>query len=125
MVKATKIYTVSDNGLDKSWNERVWLNPPYGNLGGDFVTKLIAEFESGNVKDAILLVNAHCTDTKWFQPLFNYLLCFTDHRIDFWNDGTNQTTSTHGSVFVYFGPKKEKFIKLFSQFGNFPNMAAA
>lgn len=26
---ATKVFTISDNGLEKKWSGRVWLNPPF------------------------------------------------------------------------------------------------
>lgn len=82
-VKAKKFYTADDDGLHQPWKGRLWLNPPYGRLAGEFVGRLVLEHEAGEVAAAILLVNAHCTDTDWFQPLWAYHLCFTDHRIDF------------------------------------------
>ena len=29
VIQATTIYTVEDNGLERSWHGRVWMNPPY------------------------------------------------------------------------------------------------
>ena len=120
VVKATKYYTKEDDGLKQKWSGRVILNPPYGDIGPKFVARLIKEYESGNVTEAILLLNSHATDTKWFQPLFDYLLCFTDHRSKFWNDddpeGKN-SSPTHGSVFVYLGKNSKDFEKQFKQFG--------
>jgi hypothetical protein len=115
-VGATSYFDASDNGLDRDWRGRVWLNPPYGNLVGEFVAKLVAEHRAGNVPEAILLVNAHCTDTAWFQPLWNGCLCFTDHRINFYGDDT-RSGSTHGSVFVYLGDRVGEFANRFSEFG--------
>ena len=59
------------------------------------------------------------TDTRWFQPLWDLVLCFTDHRINFHLPNGNgvDSASTHGSVFVYFGPDKNKFAAVFSCFG--------
>ena len=61
----------------------------------------------------VALVNAHCTDTDWFQPLWDGVLCFTDHRINFYGDD-ERSGSTHGSVFVYFGDEQELFAETFA-----------
>jgi hypothetical protein len=116
VVRAVTYFVPPTNGLEEDWYGRVWLNPPYGGLAQLFIAKLFTEMKAGRVSAAVLLVNAHCTDTGWFQPLFNGLLCFTDHRIDFYGDDS-RSGSTHGSVFVYFGPDTEVFIREFSKFG--------
>lgn len=117
IVQAKRYFTAKDDGLRHPWKGRVWLNPPYGGDAGAFVAKLVEEFSSGNVTAAVVLVNAHCTDTAWFQPLFDGVLCFTDHRINFYGDDT-RSGSTHGSVFAYFGQDAESFAEHFSQFGS-------
>lgn len=116
-VQAQTFYTSEDDGLSHSWEGRVWLNPPYGRIAGDFVLRLVRDFENGRVAEAITLVNAHCTDTSWFQPLWDYTLCFTDHRINFAGGTVDRSGSTHGSVFVYLGPKPRDFARSFCQFG--------
>ena len=117
-VKAKTIYTADDESLHQAWTGRLWLNPPYGRLAGEFIRRLTLEYEAGEVTAAIALVNAHCTDTDWFQPLWNYTLCFTDHRIDFDSGGrAKQTSSTHGSVFAYLGPDTKAFRAAFAEFG--------
>jgi ParB family chromosome partitioning protein len=116
-VGAARIYTIADDGLTKPWHGRVWLNPPYGRLAPDFIERLVTEYMNGNVEEAIVLVNAHSTDTKWFQPLWDYTLCFTDHRIDFGAGTERRSGSTHGSVFVYLGQNLETFKNNFAKFG--------
>lgn len=118
IVKAKSIYTAKDDSLHQPWTGRLWLNPPYGRLAGEFIRRLVLEYEAGEVKAAIALVNAHCTDTDWFTPLWNYVLCFTDHRIDFDSgDREKQTSSTHGSVFAYLGSETKAFKAAFAEFG--------
>jgi hypothetical protein len=57
---------------------------------------------------AVVLINAHATETDWFRPMWDHVLCFTDHRISFLRgDSGVATGSTHGSVFVYLGPNRE------------------
>ena len=116
IVKAKKFFSIEDDGLEQEWDGRVFLNPPYGGLADKFIEKLCASYKEGKVSAAIALVNAHCTDTKWFQLLWDGCLCFTDHRINFAGDDT-RSGSTHGSVFAYFGPEQDKFIETFTDFG--------
>jgi hypothetical protein len=95
-------------------------------LGSKFVNRLIQQIGVGNTIEAVLLVNAHATDTRWFAPLWDGLLCFTDHRINYYegapdpgstDDDTAKGGSTHGSVFVYFGPNRAAFVREFSKWG--------
>lgn len=117
-VRATTFYTADNSGLDHPWPGRVWLNPPYGGLSGKFVARLIQQFDAGITTEAIVLVNAHSTDTDWFAPLWAFRLCFTDHRINFISpDGEVQSGSTHGSVFAYLGPNTRAFYDNFRAFG--------
>jgi DNA N-6-adenine-methyltransferase (Dam) len=116
IVGAVRYYTVKDSGLDHSWGGRVWLNPPYGKRAGLFVAKFVEEFDAQHSTAGIILANAHCTDTDWFQPLWDGVLCFTDHRINFYGDD-KRSGSTHGSVFAYFGPERKTFAAVFAQFG--------
>ena len=118
-IGAAAIWTEEDDGLRQPWYGRIWLNPPYGRLAEGFTRRLVTEYAAQSVEAAVLLVNAHCTDTKWFQPLWDQPLCFTDHRIDFEapEGREKKTTSTHGSVFAYFGPRENQFAQTFATFG--------
>ena len=121
VVQATTFYDIQTNGLNKDWPGRCWLNPPYGKDGGDsnqeiWSRRLIEQFEAGITTEAVLLVNAN-TEAKWFQPLYNYFICFTDHRIRFYNTEGTPSQPTQGNAFIYFGSQQERFVKLFSSFG--------
>ena len=52
-------FTIKDDGLMKNWTGRVWMNPPYGDGIGDWMTRL------ANHGDGIALVFAR-TETAWF-----------------------------------------------------------
>jgi hypothetical protein len=116
IIKATKFFDEKIDGLAQEWRGRIWLNPPYCGLSGPFVEKLCAEYIAENVTAAIVLVNAHCTDTKWFQLLWDFPICFTDHRINFYGDG-ERSGSTHGNAFAYLGLDRRKFADNFEEFG--------
>jgi hypothetical protein len=112
-VGAAEFFDEDIDGLTRDWHGRVWLNPPYGrSLTSRFVTKLVDEFDAGRVSAAITVVNAYGFDARWFQPLFRHLLCFTDHRIQFYGGGP-----TFGSLFAYLGPGRRRFARVFAQFG--------
>ena len=117
-VKADTFYTKEQDGLEQPWRGKVWMNPPYGDIGPKFVTKLLAEYEAGNVTEAIVLLSANSTETKWFHPLFGHILCFTDHRVKFYTPYTTGEDPSNGSVFVYLGKNVALFTEQFSQFGS-------
>lgn len=120
-VKATRYYTQEENGLLQEWPGTVWLNPPYGRdeAGSNqdvWSRRLIDHYRAGVTTEAVLLVNAS-VDTKWFQRLFEFPVCFPDHRINFYSPDSSLSGSTHGSALVYFGPQVDRFFEIFSEFG--------
>ena len=116
-VQAARIYTQDDDGLNQPWKGRLWLNPPYGGKAGAFVERLVAEYGDGDVTAAVVLVSSHSTDTRWFEPLWNFVLCFSYGRIPFVSSDGHADAPTHGSVFAYLGPEPYQFAAEFGQFG--------
>jgi hypothetical protein len=54
VVKARKMFTARENGLEQEWNGNIWLNPPYHReLGPKFIKKLLEEIAAGRTKEAI------------------------------------------------------------------------
>jgi transcriptional regulator with XRE-family HTH domain len=122
IIKALTYYDIESNGLDKPWYGRVWLNPPYGrdNDGGSnqaiWSHRLLEQYRAGITKEAVLLVNAN-TGTKWFQPFYDYLICFTNHRIKFYTSDGTPNQPTQDNALIYLGPQQDRFIEIFEQFG--------
>jgi len=123
VVRATTYYTLETNGLAHDWPGRVWLNPPYGRDEDNdsnqdvWSARLLEQYAAGITTEAVLLVNA-ATDRKWFQRLWAYPICFTNHRIRFIDsDGVAQNSPTNGNAFVYLGKQRDRFIRLFGAFG--------
>jgi len=113
-VQAARYFTRADDGLAQRWQARtVWLNPPYSKPG-PWVHKLISEHQAGHVTAAILLIYT-ATDTAWFQPLWQYSVCFMRGRIHF--DNRPGRSNPRGSVFVYLGPEVDLFAEVFSVIG--------
>lgn len=122
VVKAVKFYTEEDDAFIQPWNaDSIFMNPPYsGKLCSEAVAKFLDEFEAKSFKKGVFLVN-NATETKWFQRALGIAnaVCFTNHRISFWNsDGKAMSGNTRGQAFFYFGTETSKFIEEFKQHGS-------
>jgi len=119
-VKATKFFTADQDSLQKQWSGTVWLNPPYGQpLIADFAKKLITEWQSKRVSQAIVLVN-NATETAWFQMLLveASAVCFKLGRIKFLDaSGAPANTPLQGQAFLYYGENTKAFRDEFSKHG--------
>jgi ParB family chromosome partitioning protein len=137
IVGADKYYTEQDNGLIQPWYGKVWLNPPYGKVNNKslillFVRKLVHAYATQAIEQAILLCDCD-PDAEWFQPLWDYPICFANHKVYFYRPSMHhllpQLYSKHGhmfgTIFVYFGPNEDRFIEHFSKFGTIARRVSA
>jgi len=121
IVQADQYFDKEMDGLNREWSGRVFLNPPYGRVGvrsgaGVWIERLIKEYQAGNVTEAIVLVNSSTGD-KWFQALFDYPICFVNHRIKFYQPSGDKIQPTKSNVLVYMGANVRKFKKIFGDIG--------
>lgn len=116
-VRAGVFYTKEDDGLALPWFGRVWLNPPYGKLGPAFVTKAVEAYRAGDVEAAILMLNGYSYQTRWFQPLFDYAICWHAGRVDYHTPCAGTGGSAHGTALVYLGRDVSRFVDEFGRFG--------
>lgn len=124
VVGATQIFTAEKSAFDNEWDvcekARVFMNPPYSaGLCAQAVNRFLNQLESKRFAEGIVLVN-NATDTRWFAALFKKCnsICFTDHRISFWNsDGKSISGNTRGQAFIYFGPSTDRFKAIFEKHG--------
>lgn len=118
VVQANAYYTAEDDGLEKAWAGRVWMNPPYeSGLIGKFAAKLCGSFDFGGVTAAVVLVN-NGTETGWFQTmaLSASAICFPKGRVQFWHP-RKVAVPLQGQAVLYLGSDKEAFVSEFSKFG--------
>lgn len=119
-VRATTYYTAETNGLDKEWYGKVWMNPPYSNPEvQQFAAKVIAEYQSGRVTEAIVLTN-NSADTGWHRAMQDACTryCTTTGRIRFESPTRQGNSPAMGQSFFYFGANPERFKEVFSAIGN-------
>ena len=118
-VGAVAIYTEADDGLDKPWTGRVWLNPPYAQPAiAHFADKMVSEWGRGEVTGAIVLTHNY-TDTAWFQKLARAAtaICFTRGRVRFVSPTGELAAPTQGQAFFYFGHDVDAFASSFAEIG--------
>lgn len=119
-VRASTYYTEETNGLDKDWSGKVWMNPPYSNPEvQQFADKVISEYQSGRVTEAIVLTN-NSADTGWHRAMQDACtrMCTTTGRIRFESPTRQGNSPAMGQSFFYFGDNPEKFKEVFSAIGN-------
>ena len=136
IVRATRYFTLEDDGLKTEWEGRCFLNPPYGKTGNSsnqslWSRKALEEYAKGNISECVFL--SKCTPGyAWWDWLFNDIqptVCITRDRIAFvkpeWvqPDGSivypekGDLRSKAASAFWYIGNDDRKFAKVFRKFG--------
>lgn len=118
IVKAAQFYSQADNGLDQPWRGRVFMNPPYAQpYIQQFSEKLASHIASGDISQAIVLVN-NATETRWGQILLGQsaAVCFPAGRVKFWHPD-KVSTPLQGQMVLYFGPQRAAFAQAFKMIG--------
>ena len=118
-VQATNYYTPSEDGLVNPWFGHVWLHPPAHGQTAKWTKKLLAEYSSGRVTSAILLVTPSA-GSKWFQKLTRlFPVCFPEQRIKFLDhQGRPQSRQQHGNAIFYLGQNIQRFQQVFVAIGS-------
>lgn len=118
IVCAARYFTVDDDGLCQDWRaETLYMNPPYGDVIGAWVDKLVNEYEAGRIGTAIALVPAR-TDTAWFRRLRAYPRCFLSGRVKFVSPDGNDNSAPFPSAAVYLGRNVKCFADAFAGAGD-------
>lgn len=112
-VPATLLYTKEDDGLAQTWHGAVYMNPPYGKDIPCWVEAMVDKYEHGEIREGIALLPGRI-DTRWFQPLYDYLICHIRGRLNY---PQSECATPFPSVIVYLGGNQRGFIETFSRLG--------
>ena len=117
-VPARYVYTKKDNGLQYTWYDRVFLNPPYGYAITEWIDKLKFDYKAGNITEAIALCPAS-TGTEWFSTMSEYPCCFLRNKLYFLRPNGFKVKEAKGSTAIfYLGDRERRFREVFSKYGN-------
>jgi phage N-6-adenine-methyltransferase len=97
--KCSAYYTAEQDGLEQPWTGTCWMNPPYGDVIGKWVSKARTSAAAGAT--VVCLVPAR-VDTGWFQENCPYgEIRFLRGRVKF---GDSPNSAPFPSAIVVFGP---------------------
>ncbi len=118
-VQAGNYYTLTLDGLFHPWFGRVWLHPPADGKTAKWTSKLLNEYSSGRVTEAVLLVRPSA-GSKWFQKLTRlFPVCFPDERLKFLDDqAMPQPQPKNGNAIFYLGQNRQQFGQVFGTIGS-------
>jgi ParB family chromosome partitioning protein len=119
VVGASEYFTKEMDGLSQKWRGNVWMNPPYAQpLIGQFAEAISQKLESGEIDQAIILVN-NATETQWFQRMAAVAsaVCFPKSRIKFLDPSGKPGAPLQGQAIIYFGNHPKLFRQEFSTYG--------
>ena len=129
VVRAARYYTKEQDGLTRPWFGNVWLNPPFSNpLCKLFMEKLLEEYYTGRITQAVAIVNA--SSGRWFHRLLgefpsawpNYYC--PSGRVEFYTlPGNNNNVGQNrypNQVIFYLGPHIKSFQIVFGKFCTIP-----
>lgn len=112
-VPANLLYTKDDDGLAQEWRGKVYMNPPYGKKIPNWVNAVVLKYKRGEIDGAILLLPGRI-DTRWFQPLYDYLICNIRGRLNY---PQSACATPFPSVIVYLGDNEDGFVNTFKKIG--------
>lgn len=131
-VRAERFFTKHEDGLMQDWHGRIFLNPPGGKLPGNksqaavWWSRLSRQFDAQHVKEFVFIgftleILRTAQDQERYPgstPLsVRFVRCFPRDRIAFNSPGKKNNSPTHANVIVCGGPNRERFVEVFSRFG--------
>lgn len=118
-VQAARFFTKDEDGLKQKWEGNVWMNPPYAQpLMSQFAEAISEKFESGEIEQAIILVN-NATETQWFQRMASVAsaVCFPKSRVKFLDPNGKPGAPLQGQAIIYMGDNRRVFRDEFRKYG--------
>jgi phage N-6-adenine-methyltransferase len=106
--KCRRFFSPQDDGLSKSWDGMVWMNPPYGRGIDQWVRKAYSESASGCVCVCLLPVRS---DTKWWHDyvMKSKEIRLLTRRLSF--DGAKNKAPFPAAIVVFGGKDNSPVLK--------------
>lgn len=122
LVNAKTFYTAEQDGLTRPWYGNILWNPPWGNSDSNNIKrrgmkKLLDGFKSGDVKNAVCVLNSNATTTAWFAPLFDFPICFPPKRIPHYGPNGEGGSPNSGTVVIGVTVDVDRFAEVFKNLG--------
>ena len=112
---AKEHYSILDDGLEKDWKGRIWLNPPYGKEASTWLEKMV---KHGN---GIVLIFARTETEMFFKHVWNKAdaLLFFKGRLYFYHADGERAKANAGapSVLIAYGEENIKALENVSDWG--------
>jgi len=117
-VRASRYFTLDDDGLNQPWFGRFWMNHPFGRETNRLcIEKAEREYMEGRAEEGCCITFA-ATSEAWFQPLMCRPQCYLTPRTNYHlPDGTLKRGVSKGSVVTYFGLNVDGFAREFAPLG--------
>ena len=122
-VCAESLYSREDNGLERTWCGRIFLNPP--SRRGDptarphlWARAMDQKYKSREIDSGILIVKS-VLGYKWYEKLYTtYPVCHLRERPEFVRpDGSIVGRAKKGVSVFYMGKRVDRFQRIFMQYG--------
>jgi hypothetical protein len=114
---AVEHYTIMEDGLSKEWSGRVWCNPPYGRLAGEWLEKLAGH---GN---GIALIFARTETVMFVEQVWGKAdaLLFIHGRLHFHHVCGTRAKANSGapSVLIAYGKRNADLLETCDIKGSF------
>lgn len=102
--KAKSFYTPADDALAQPWPGRVYLNPPYGRVIGEWIDKAYHEATAGAADLVVCLIPSR-TDTAYWHDFVRFgEVWFVRGRIKFERPEADRNSAPFPSAIVIFRP---------------------
>jgi hypothetical protein len=118
-VPAGQRICLPEDGLEKEWFGKVFVNPPYGRELKNWVLKGITEYLMGNIQEVVFLIPAYVDTKIWQQAIFGKAsaICFLNGRVKFELNGETSQSAPMPCALVYIGGRNKQFVSLFKTLG--------
>lgn len=122
VVQAETFYTAEQDGLTRPWFGNILWNPPWSGSAENSVKrrgvkKLLGSYKSGDVKNAVCVLNSNALTTAWMEPLLAFPICIPPRRIPHYGPHGEGGSPNSGTVIIGVTVGVDRFAQVFGGLG--------